>query len=118
MSGNIRAGDLNRLISIQSRSTAQDTFGGQLLVWTEVKKVYAHIEGATAREFNAALSKSLSVTHMITVRYDSIFADPKTVAAMRGVYNARIFAFTGSINEDERDRIITLSAWEGQTKGG
>jgi SPP1 family predicted phage head-tail adaptor len=114
----LRSGDLNRLVSVQSRSTAQDTFGGQSSTWTEVKKVYAHIEAMSGQErISGAGIFITDITHEITVRYDAIFADPKAAAALRIVYNSRTFDIRAALNEDERDRLIVLQASEGPTQG-
>lgn len=113
----LRGGELNRLISIQQRSTSQDGFGQQLTTWTEVKKVYALIEALTGNERIAAMSVSADVSHRITVRYDAIFADPRVVAAYRAVYNGRVFNIQASMNIDEANRTVELLAAEGLNNG-
>ena len=117
MTSRIRAGDLSRLISIQQRTTSQDTFGQQLTTWTEIKKVYALIEALSGTEKLAAQSISTDVSHRITVRYDAIFADPITTSGYRAVYNNRIFNILASMNVDEGDRMIELQAGEGLNRG-
>ena len=113
----LRAGDLNRLVSVQSRATSQDSFGGQSTTWTEIEKVFAHVEALTARELLAGGAMVTDVSHQITVRYDAIWADPKAAAGYRVVWNNRAFNIKGLMNEDERDRIVTLLASEGLSQG-
>jgi SPP1 family predicted phage head-tail adaptor len=113
----LRAGDLRRLVSVQSRSTSLDAYGAQSLTWTELKKVYAAIDGLSGRELLAAEAVQSEVTHQITVRYDaSLWASPITAAKYRIVYGARYFDIMGMINENERDSIVTLLAAEGLSR--
>ncbi|MFP3554237.1 phage head closure protein [Paraburkholderia sp. SIMBA_049] len=113
----VRAGALDRQVSIQQRTLSQDSFGQQLQVWSEIKKVYAGIEALSGGERLAAQSLASEVTHRFTVRYDAIFADPKVVAAYRIVYNSRIFDVQDCENIDESNRLIQLMASEGLTLG-
>ncbi|MGH8428937.1 MAG: phage head closure protein [Solimonas sp.] len=117
MIARIRAGDLNRLITIQQRGTSQDGFGQQVTTWTDVKKVYAFVEPLAGNERIAAMSVSTDVSHRITVRYDAIFADPRVVSAYRVVYNGRYFNIQASMNLDEANRTIELLAAEGMNYG-
>ncbi len=117
MTAHLRAGDLNRPILIQSRATGQDTFGGQLLTWADVKTVYAKIESLTANEKNVSQAIYADVSHRITIRFDSLFADTKTVGGYRIVYKGRIFDIKGSMNLNEEDRTIELMVSEGVNNG-
>jgi len=117
MTAHLRAGVLNRRVSLQQRSALQDTFGGQQLVWTEIKQIYALIEPLGGNERAAAQSIFTDVSHRVTVRYDYLLANPRTVAAYRLVYNNRIFDIKGSLNVEEGNRLIELMANEGMTDG-
>jgi head-tail adaptor len=57
------------------------------------------------------------VTHSVTVRFAPQLANPKDVAAMRILFGTRIFDIHDSINEDERNRMVTLMAEEGLNNG-
>lgn len=114
----LRAGDLRHLVSVQQRSTTLDSYGQQATLWTEVGQVYAQIEGLSMRELVAAKAVASEVTHQITVRYDdSLWADPRTAATLRIVYGSRYFDLHGAINEDERNRTVTLLASESLARG-
>lgn len=114
----IRAGDLRHLVSVQRRDEATDSFGQQAISWVELKEVYAQIEGLSMREMVAAKSVASEVTHQITVRYDDeLWADPRQAAKYRIVYAERYFDLHGTINEDERNRTITLLASESLARG-
>ena len=109
----IRAGDLNRLVSVQQRSQTHDAYGAQSITWTEIKQVWAAIDGLYAREVLAMKGTAAEVTHSITVRYDAIWADPKVAAQYRLVARGRIFEISGVTIENDRDSVVTLLAAEG-----
>lgn len=113
----LRAGQLNRVVSIQQRSTTQDTFGGVPETWTEIAQVYALIEALSGYEKMAGEAVASGVSHRITVRYDPMFDDPKLVATYRVVYKSRIFDVQACMNIDEGNHIIELLATEGMTLG-
>jgi SPP1 family predicted phage head-tail adaptor len=117
MTAPVRAGALTRPVSVESRSTQRDSFGGQSTVWTPVKTVYAAIEALSGSELVAAQQFATEVSHRFTVRYDAIFADPKAATAYRLVYRGRIFNITAPLNIDEADRTIELLASEGLNNG-
>jgi SPP1 family predicted phage head-tail adaptor len=114
----MRAGDLRRRISIQTRDVTQDAIGQQAVTWTDyLTGVPADIQALSGRELFVAQSAESLVTHTIVVRFTSLLADPVKVAGMRAVYvNAgvtRYFNLTAAINVDERNRQIELLASEG-----
>lgn len=113
----LRAGQLNRVVSIQQRTRTQDTFGGMPETWTEIAQVYAYVEALSGYEKMAGEAVASGVSHRITVRYDPMFDDPKVVATYRIVYNSRIFDVQACMNIDEGNHIIELLASEGMTLG-
>jgi SPP1 family predicted phage head-tail adaptor len=118
----MRAGDLRRRVSIQTRNTVQDAYGQQVVVWTDyLTGIPSMIEALSGREIIAAQAISVDVTHQITIRYSSLLADPVAVAAMRVVYvNAgitRYFNISAAMNFDERNKMIVLLAAEGLNLG-
>ncbi|MBK3333552.1 phage head closure protein [Burkholderia pseudomallei] len=113
----LRAGQLNRVVSIQQRSTTQDSFGGLPESWTEIKQVYALVEALSGYEKMAGEAIASGVSHRITVRYDTIFDDPKVVATYRVVYKNRIFDVQACMDIDEGNHIVELLATEGMTLG-
>jgi SPP1 family predicted phage head-tail adaptor len=113
----MRAADLRHRVSIQQRSVEQDSFGGQSDVWTEVLTVWAHIQPLNGRELMAAQAVQSETTHSITLRYNTPFSRPADVTKLRIVWNGRVFNIGASINEDERNRQVVLSAVEGLNDG-
>ena len=113
----INAGTLRKRITLQQQSTSVDTYGQQITTWTDVATVWASIEPSVGRELMAAQAVRLDQPTTITMRWQPAFASPKALAAMRAVYNSRIFNIYSVENEEERNRMLTLLASEGLNDG-
>jgi SPP1 family predicted phage head-tail adaptor len=113
----VSAGVLNRRITIQERLSAQDSFGAQSTAWTDVVTLWAWIDALSGGELLRAQSIATQVSHQITLRYQPLFANPKTVAAYRAIYRGRIFNIHASMNLDESDSRVVLLASEGLNNG-
>ena len=114
----MRAGDLRRRITFQTRTATKDSVGQQVMSWIDtVTNVPADIQALSGRELEIAQSINASVSHQIEVRYTAALADPVKVAAMRVIYvNAgvtRFFNITSALNVDERNKTISIMAAEG-----
>ncbi len=117
MTGLVSAGELNRLISLQAPQESRGSNGEVLVTWVPIKNVWARIEAAGGRELMAAQAEQVQVSHRITLRYDAVLASPRSVAAYRAVYGARIFNFTASMNIDEANSVVDVLAHEGLNNG-
>jgi SPP1 family predicted phage head-tail adaptor len=113
----VRSGDLNRRVTLQQRSTSQDSFGERSQTWLDVMTVWAAIEPLSGRELELAQKLSSEVTHRLTVRYQSSLTDTRAVAGMRALYKSRIFNIQAAMNEDEANVRIHLLATEGLNDG-
>lgn len=113
----MQAGLLRKRVLFQTRSTTADTFGGQSTAWVDAFTVSAEVAPLSGRELLSAQAVQSEVSHQITARYRPEFSDPKAVARMRAFYNGRYFNIHASINLDERNRQVTLSASEGLNDG-
>ena len=117
----IRAGALNRRITLQSRSVSQDASGGQINTWADVATIWASIEPLSGRELMAAQAVQSAVSHQITIRYQTQFADPKVMAAMRAILIkdsiTRYFNIHASRDEGELRHNIIMDAEEGLNNG-
>ena len=113
----VRSGELRRRITFQTRQTTQDAAGQAVETWVPAFTAWADITPLTGRELMAAQAVQSSVSHMITMRYRSEFANPTQVANMRAVYNGRLFNIHASLNQDERNRSVMLQAEEGLNAG-
>jgi SPP1 family predicted phage head-tail adaptor len=113
----MRAGALRRRATLQVRSTAVDTAGGQLTVWTDLYTVWCSLEPSSGRELHAAQVMQLEQPMTVMLRWQQELSDPKVVAAMRLVYNGRLFNIHSCQNTNERNRELTLIATEGLNDG-
>jgi len=112
-----RAGSLNRRVTVQSRSTAQDTAGQQSLTWTDIATVWAGVRSLTGRELARAQMVNTEVSHEVTIRFDAQWSDPLVMAGRRLTYGARIFNVHAAMDEDEAHHTMTLLCSEGLDKG-
>ncbi len=113
MPGNpVRAGDFNRRISIQQRSTAPDSFGQASQTWTELIACWARLEPLSGRELLSAQAINAEVTHLV-----EIFYRPTVTAAMRVVYQGRIFNIQSVIDPDMAHVSLELLCSEGLNQG-
>jgi SPP1 family predicted phage head-tail adaptor len=94
-----------------------DSYGQQVTSWSDAFTTWASIEALSARELFAAQAVQSEVSHRITVRYRTDLANPAATAAMRAIYNGRIFNIQGATNVDERNRTIEILASEGLNNG-
>ncbi|ARL25488.1 phage head closure protein [Burkholderia pseudomallei] len=117
MTAPVRAGQLDRDVEVQQRSTTRDAIGQPVNTWTTIKNVYAGIEALSAVKRGIAGLVVTDVTHQITVRYDTIFADTRVAAAYRIVYAGRVFEVLGTENVDEGNHTIVINAREGLNNG-
>jgi SPP1 family predicted phage head-tail adaptor len=112
-----RTGDFRRLVTLQARSATQDSYGSQVNTWYDVAPLWADMNPLQGRELLAAQALYTEVTSEISVRYSSVFADPKAIAAMRLSYAGRYFDILGMVNEEERNHIVKLFCKEGVSDG-
>lgn len=113
----MRSGALRKRILLQKRDVTTDSYGGQVSTWSDVATVWGEITPLSGRELFAAQAVQSEVSHQITLRYRPELDIPAVVVAMRAVYNGRNFNIHASLNEDERNRQITLMASEGLNDG-
>lgn len=113
MGGNaVRGGDFNRRIAIQQRSSTVDAFGQASPTWSDLLTCWARIEPLSGRELVLAQAQNAEVTHLVEVMYR-----PTVTAAMRVVYQGRIFNVLSVIDPDMAHVTLELLCSEGLNKG-
>ncbi len=105
----IEAGILRHAVSIQTQTTAQDSFGQQRTTWTSVLDTRASIRTLTLSERSSASGFVSEATHLITMRYQSAVA---LTAGMRVAYETHTYLLQAVENVLERNRVITCLALE------
>lgn len=113
----VRSGTLRKRLTFQTRTQEQDSLGQQENAWTDAFTCWGEIAPLSGRELLAAAAVQAALTHTVTVRYRPELANPRAVAAMRIRYGTRVFNIHASMNEDERNRLVTLSVEEGLNNG-
>ena len=66
---NINAGELNKLVTIQGKTVAQDSFGEEVVTWTKIADVWASINPVSYRELLEAQQVQSEISHRIVIRY-------------------------------------------------
>lgn len=113
----IEIGRLNRRISVEALSDAQDIYGQDTGDWAAVCRVWANIKPINTRERVQGMAMTGNITHTIAIRYRASLADPKAVAAMRIKYGSRIFNIKGCRDHEEGHRFLILDCIEGSIDG-
>jgi SPP1 family predicted phage head-tail adaptor len=108
----LRAGDLNRQVTLQARSTAR--VAGELAYsWTDVVPVMAAIHPLSGRELELAQAISAEASHQVTIRYRTNIS-----AAMRLVYQGRFFNIASPpMDVEMRHEFLQLLCSEGLNDG-
>jgi SPP1 family predicted phage head-tail adaptor len=108
----MQAGQLRKRVTVQQRSTTQDTHGQPLTEWTEYMTVWAAVQPLSGRKLIEAEALHSETTHEVLMRYHA-----GITAKMRVMYGEKIFNVQNVIDEDERHRHLTLLCSEGLNDG-
>ena len=118
----MRAGDLRRKVTIESRGSAVDSWGQQSTSWsTLLADVPAAIEPLSGRELEMARAINAEITSRVVLRFHPQLVNPAAIAALRVVYAAngvtRLFNVQSARNLVERNRTLELLVSEGLNEG-
>ncbi|MDW5376837.1 phage head closure protein [Halomonas sp. HP20-15] len=110
----MRAGKLNKRITLQRKGQQQDPNSGATIdTWLDVSTVWAGIEYLSVREFIAARSGQVEISARITIRYRTGIG-----ATMRAVRGDQIFNIHGVLPDNGSGReYLTLPVSEGANDG-
>lgn len=105
----MRAGRLDKRVTIQSPATGQDAYGEPLNTWTNFVadgdgKVWASIVDLSGREYVVAAAVQNLVLTKITIRYLAGVA-----AKMRVVHGARIYNIEEVLGQDKQSLLLMCS---------
>jgi SPP1 family predicted phage head-tail adaptor len=92
----MRAGRLNKRITIQAHAVGQDANGEPLKTWTDVCTVWASITDVTGREFLAAEAVQNTAQTKIGIRYRA-----GILPAMRVTHGADAFNVLAVLGQDK-----------------
>lgn len=108
----LRAGELDRRITLQQRSTSRDSGGMQVNTWADVATVWAKIQPASGREMLTSGALMSEVTHTITIRYRT-----GVTTAMRALYGSTILDIKAVVDVEMAHVALELSCAQGLTEG-
>jgi len=108
----LQAGSLNRVVTIQQRSMAVDTFGQQSETWTTLLTARASVEPMSGSELVAAGAQLDETMITVVVRYR-----PSITAAMRLTYQGAVYNILSVVDDYARHRKLTLMCQQGLTRG-
>ena len=105
----MRAGTLDRRITIRRVSTADDDYGEPIKTWSDFIVVPAAWRNATTSEKLAALQIGDEVTDIFRIRFS---ADAATITPMdRLIFDGKDYNITGAVQIGRREGIkITATA--------
>lgn len=101
------AGDLNKRIEWQYQTKTPDGMGGFQIIWVTACTVWCFISPVSANEIIAANAVSMVISHMIRIRYRSVFK-----SSWRGKFGSRYFSIVGVTNPNEANEFLDVMCKE------
>lgn len=108
----IRAGELDRRVTLQQRSTSQDTFGQQVTTWTDVAVLWANVRPLSGRELLTAGAINAELSHVVTIRYRA-----GITPAMRLTYGGQVFNILSVVDPEMAHVSLELQCSTGLNQG-
>lgn len=99
----MRAGDLNKRLTLQYPVRTPDTMGGFAVVWTTAAEIFGAIWPVSASETVQAGQATMTITHKIRIRYRA-----NVKASWRIKFGSRYFSIVGIINPNESNKLLDL----------
>ena len=110
-------GSRRKRVTLQNRGNTLDEYGQRVNTWVDVATVWASIEPVSGNERLHGLQVNSEITSKVETRYRSEFADPTIIDNWRILYGTRKMNIQATLNEDERNRIVTFFCSEGLNDG-
>lgn len=103
----MRAGTLRQRVTLQSKSATQNTFGEEVITYTDWATVWGSVEPLRGREFLEGKQITAEVSTRIRIRYRS-----GILPEWRVVFGSVIYDIHSIIHLKEREREIHLMCQE------
>lgn len=108
----LSAGSLDKRVTIQSRSSTDDSGGGRAsITWAYVASVSAKIEPGTGREFFEAKQITPDLSHLVTIRYRRGMSSAQHIVYVSDNVT-RVFAIHSHADPMERHEQLILMCSE------
>lgn len=104
----IKSGDLNKRLTVQTLTETTDGQGGFTSGWADSFTVWARVKPLSSREREQGAQLELNTTHRIVTRFRTDIHSKNRLKL-----GARFFAIGGIFNIEEEDRFLEISAIEG-----
>ena len=104
----MRAGRLRNRLVLQSKTETRGAAGGVSTTWTTQATVWGGIHPISGKEYTAIQQTQNEATVKIVMRYQSSIDE-----TWRVVNGGRAYAIESIINENDRDRMMTLMCLQG-----
>lgn len=99
----MQAGRLNRRITIEEKSVARDSYGGESITWSAVATVWAAVLPIRGREYVAIRQAGAELTTRFLIRYMA-----GITPAMRVVYDGAAYYIREVIDPQDRHDHLEL----------
>jgi SPP1 family predicted phage head-tail adaptor len=109
----MRAGRLRHRLVLQSQTETRDAHGAAVIAFTTEATVWGGIEPLSGREYFAQQQIQNEVSVRIVIRFYSGLDE-----SWRVVNNGKVYSILSVINENERDRMMTLMCSKGVKETG
>ena len=103
----MKAGELNKRITLQYQTKVADGLGGYTITWTDAATVWAAIWPVSANEQVQANATTMVISHRIRIRYRSVLKP-----SWRIKFGERYFNIVSIINPNQAGRILDLMVKE------
>ncbi|SEA23117.1 head-tail adaptor protein [Rubrimonas cliftonensis] len=104
---------LNRLLTLEAPTRAEDGAGGATLGWTPLGAHWAELRSTSAREGVAGGVEASAVTHRATLRWAPFDAPSRPTAQQRFREGRRVFDILGVTEADPRNAHLHVWLREG-----
>lgn len=99
----MRAGELRERVTLQRKSVTRDSYGAEVITWTDIATVWASVAPLRGREFLEQRRDGNEVTTRITLRYRSSL-EP----IHRAVHRSTTYDVQSVIHKETRFRELEL----------
>lgn len=103
----IKAGQLNKRITLQAKGKVPDDYGGVTVTWTDIATVWAALWAKSGIEKSLSMQETMTITHQIRIRYRSAFSQ-----AWRIKFGNRFFNIISIKNPNEHGEMLDLMCKE------
>jgi SPP1 family predicted phage head-tail adaptor len=108
----IAAGNLNRRISLQCQSIAQDDFGQPLTTWTTYLTTWANMDIQNSQLKFATAEFVSKVTYRITIRYPYVPVAAKYRIVYCDTMGEHVYEINAVLNTKQANKELVLLAYE------